>query len=92
MIGVDIRTLRALISRACVESVMAIEPQSGWLRWYISENSLEEFRRTYITVTQLAARTRRNSGAEAIIQADRGIAPLPLHERCQTIYRCADIG
>ncbi|SEC39520.1 TniQ family protein [Rhodobacter sp. 24-YEA-8] len=92
MIGVGIRTLRALIDGGYVESVMAIEPQSGRLRRYISENSLEEFRRTHITVTQLAARTRRNPGAEAIIQADCGIAPLPLPERCQTIYRCADIG
>lgn len=92
MIGVDIRTLRALIDGAYVESVMEIEPQSGRHRRYISENSLEEFWRTYITVTQLAAQTRRNPGAEAIIQADRGIAPLPLPERCQTIYRCADIG
>lgn len=67
-------------------------PRVGGFRRYISENSLEEFRRTHITVTQLAARTRRNPGAEAIIQADCGIAPLPLPERCQTIYRCADIG
>ena len=92
MIGVDIRTLRALIGGAYVESITAVEPQSGRHRRYISEASLEEFRQNYITVTQLASRTRRNPGAEAIIQADRGIAPLPLPERCQTIYRRTDIG
>lgn len=92
MIGVDIRTLRALIGGAYVESVMEIEPQSGRHRRYISEASLEAFRQNHITVTQLASGTRRNPGAEAIIQADRGIAPLPLPERCQTIYRRADIG
>lgn len=81
-----------MVDGAYVQSVMEIEPQSGRLRRYISENSLDEFRQNYITVTQLAVRSRRNPGAEAIIQADRGIVPLPLPERCQTIYRRADIG
>lgn len=92
MIGVDIRTPRAPIRGAYMESVTAIEPRSGRHRRYISEASLEEFRQNYITVTALAARTSKNPGIEAIIQTDRSIATLLLPERCQTIYRRADIG
>lgn len=91
MLGIDIRTLRALIDGAYIESTTAAEPQSGRQRRYVPEASLEGFRQNYITVMQLAAKTRRNPGAEAIIQADRGIARLPIPERCQTIYRRADV-
>lgn len=91
MLEIDIRTLRALVDGGHLASVPVTEPQSGRQRRYIQGNSVEDFQRSFITVTQLATENRRNPGVEAIIQADRGIDRLPIPERCQTIYRRVDI-
>lgn len=90
-LGIDIRNLRALLDGGYIKSISAIEPQSGRKRRYVQAVSIERFREEFVSVKQLCLQSGRDPGAEAIIQADRGVKRLPLPERCHTIYRRADI-
>jgi hypothetical protein len=93
MIGVDIRTLRALIGGAYVESVTGAEPQSGRHRGTFQKPGWKGFGKT--TLRDAAglpnppqSRCRSHHPGRSRHRA----LPLPLPERCQTIYRLADIG
>lgn len=57
----------------------------------IAARPIEEFSAEYITVVDLAAQSGRLPGAEAILQTGRGVQPLALDTRCDTIFRRCDL-
>lgn len=88
---VGIRTVRSLLARGILEARLVREQQTARTRRYVTSRSVEKFAAEYITVTELAAQSGRLPGAEAILQSDRGVQPLALDSRCNTIYHRSDL-
>ncbi|WDA13448.1 TniQ family protein [Paracoccus marcusii] len=88
---VSVRTVRGLLDQGILEPRVVEERRTARTRRYVSSRSVEKFAGEYITVTTLAAQSGRLPGAEAILQSDRGIQPLALDSRCNTIYRRSDL-
>lgn len=88
---VSVRTVRGLLDRGILECRLVKERRTARTRRYVSSRSVEEFAGEYITVTALAAQSGRLPGAEAILQSDRGVQPLALDSRCNTIYRRSEV-
>lgn len=88
---VSVRTVRGLLDQGILESRLVREQQTARTRRYVTSRSVESFAAEYITVIDLAAQSGRLPGAEAILQSDRGIQPLALDGRCNTIYRRCDL-
>ena len=88
---VNVRTIRDLLDKKHLNSRMIREKSSGRERRYVCSVSLERFMREHITVVGLAEQTGRLPGAEAILQLDRGVQPIELHSRCNTIFRRKDV-
>lgn len=91
-LGINIRTVRALIDQGLLKPSLVRERQSGRTRRYVSAKSVEAFASEHVTVVDLAARAGRLPGSEAIIQKDRGAEPLALGPRCNRIFRKHDVG
>lgn len=88
---VSVRTVRCLLDQGILKPRMVRERQSARTRRHVTTCSIEEFAGEYITVTNLAAQSGRLPGAEAVLQGDRGVQPLSLDSRCNTIYRLSDV-
>lgn len=88
---VSVRTVRSLLDQGILEPRFAKEQRTARTRRYVSSRSVEEFTAEYVTVSALAAQSGRLPGAEAILQSDRGVQPLALGSRCNTIYRRSDL-
>jgi hypothetical protein len=52
---------------------------------------MERFSKSHISVVELATKSGRLPGAEAVIQIDRGVRPLALAPRCNLIFARCDI-
>ncbi|MDF2143280.1 TniQ family protein [Paenirhodobacter sp. CAU 1674] len=91
ILGITIRTVRALLDQGHLEARMVREMQSGRERRYVCARALERFAQTHITVVALAAKSGRLPGAEAIVQTDRGARALELGTRTNMIFRRADV-
>ncbi|MGZ3215102.1 TniQ family protein [Paracoccus sp. T5] len=88
---VSVRTVRGLLDQGILESRLVKERRSARSRRYVLSRSIEEFAGEYITVSDLAAQSGRLPGAEAVLQGDRGVQPLALDSRCNTIYRRSEV-
>ena len=88
---VSVRTVRGLLDQGILEGRLVRERQTARTRRYVPSCSIERFAGEYITVTNLAVQTGRLPGAEAIVQSDRGVQPLALGSRCNTIYRRSEV-
>jgi len=90
-LGVSMRTVRGLLDGKHLNARIVKESKTGRFRRFVCANSLDAFKLSHITVSELAARNGRLAGAEAILQMDRGVHPLPLGERCNAIFRRCEV-
>lgn len=91
VLRISVRTVRSLLDRGILEPRTVREQHSARIRRYVSTSSIEKFSAEYITVVDLAAQSGRLPGAEAILQIGRGVQPLALDTRCNTIFRRCDL-
>ena len=61
------------------------------MRRYVCAKSMEQFSKSHISVVELATKSGRLPGVEAVIQLDRGAKPLPLDPRANMIFRRNDV-
>lgn len=83
--------MRGLLSQGILEARSVRERRTARTRRYVSSRSIEKFAVEYITVGDLAAETSRLPGVEAVLQSSRGVQPLPLAARCNTIFAREDV-
>lgn len=88
---VSVRTVRSLLDQGILEPRFVEERRTARTRRYVSSRSIDEFADEYITIVDLAARSGRLPGAEATLQAARGLKPLALGARCNMVMRREDI-
>lgn len=88
---VSIRTVRGLLDRGILEARMVSERHSARTRRYVASRTIDWFAAEYITVVDLAAKSGRLPGVEAVLQFDRGVQPLALDARCNLIFRRGDV-
>lgn len=91
ILGINIRTIRSLMDTGVLESCDIEELKSGRMRRYVCAKSMEQFSKSHISVVELATKSGRLPGVEAMIQLDRGAKPLPLDPRANMIFRRNDV-
>ncbi|MBY5971423.1 TniQ family protein [Ferrimonas balearica] len=91
ILGINIRTIRSLMDTGVLKSCDIEELKSGRMRRYVCAKSMERFSKSHISVVELATKSGRLPGVEAVIQLDRGAQPLPLGPRGNMIFRRSDV-
>ncbi|PRZ41273.1 TniQ family protein [Tritonibacter scottomollicae] len=91
ILGINIRTIRSLMGTSVLKSCDIVELKSGRKRRYVCAKSLEQFSKSHISMVELATKSGRLPGVEAVIQLERGAQPLPLGPRANIIFRRSDV-